>query len=262
MSTGRNREATTRIWFQILRILQEFELAISIAAWRLNECRRYARNSIVYNPLTRTSKGAFVNWCRCHIQWKPENWSRVLFTYESRYSLNPDSTCVQEEGIVSNLALPCPWNIPCLGPRLMVLKGFMTNGSIELYIFQGGSITTRRHMEKVSKFKLDSLEVLLALSFCYWMIMLGHIEHIWCQKTCKQNVSFEWIASLIAQFEPNWAWVGCFSASTFSAANPCQDPPCAQKYTFWRVACNFTRFYQWIGKVYETKKWGIFICLI
>ncbi|UYV72346.1 hypothetical protein LAZ67_9002717 [Cordylochernes scorpioides] len=51
----------------------------------------YARRPIICVPLTPTRKRARKLWCRQHAAWNPDEWRRVMFTDESRFSLNSDS---------------------------------------------------------------------------------------------------------------------------------------------------------------------------
>ncbi|UYV66314.1 hypothetical protein LAZ67_4001298 [Cordylochernes scorpioides] len=48
----------------------------------------YARRPIICVPLTPPQKGARERWRRQHVAWIPDEWSRVMFTDESRFSLN------------------------------------------------------------------------------------------------------------------------------------------------------------------------------
>lgn len=151
LSARRNREATTRDLVLDLQAATGTRISRSTAARRLNEVGLYARKPMVCVPLTPASKGARLNWCRRHVQWSQEDWARVLFTDESRYSLNSDSRRVliwREEGTR---------NLPSLVREisrfrdrgLMVWGGIMTNGRTELHIFQGGSVTARRYVDEV-----------------------------------------------------------------------------------------------------------------
>ncbi|UYV74897.1 Transposase, partial [Cordylochernes scorpioides] len=58
---------------------------------RLHKKGLYARRPIICVPLTPPQKRARKLWCRQHVAWNPDEWRRVMFTDESRFSLNSDS---------------------------------------------------------------------------------------------------------------------------------------------------------------------------
>ncbi|GFX96848.1 transposable element Tcb2 transposase [Trichonephila clavipes] len=61
-----------------------------------NCCRRlrggglYARRPVVCVPLTRQYRTARLQWCREHHNWTEQDWTCVLFSDESRFSLSSD----------------------------------------------------------------------------------------------------------------------------------------------------------------------------
>ena len=58
---------------------------------RLKKVGLYARRPAVCVPLTPASRRARLNWSREHRNWTLNQWSNVLFTDESRFSLHSDS---------------------------------------------------------------------------------------------------------------------------------------------------------------------------
>ncbi|GFY11844.1 hypothetical protein TNCV_4973441 [Trichonephila clavipes] len=50
----------------------------------------YARRPVVCVPLTRQHRTARLQWCREHHNWTEQDWSCVLFSDESRFSLSSD----------------------------------------------------------------------------------------------------------------------------------------------------------------------------
>ncbi|GFY06945.1 transposable element Tcb2 transposase [Trichonephila clavipes] len=95
--------------------------------------------------------GHRLQWCREPKNWTTDQWSRVLFTDESRFSTRSDSQHVliwREIG-----ARFYPSNIKERhrygGPGVLVWGGIMLNGLTELHIFDRGSVIEDRYCEEV-----------------------------------------------------------------------------------------------------------------
>ena len=58
---------------------------------RLHERGLYARKPAICIPLPPSHKRERAEWCRQHQNWIQLQWANVLFTDESRFSLQPDS---------------------------------------------------------------------------------------------------------------------------------------------------------------------------
>ncbi|GBM00746.1 hypothetical protein AVEN_150913-1 [Araneus ventricosus] len=58
---------------------------------RLHETGLFARRPAVCVPLTSANRRVRLAWCREHRDWSMDQWAIVLFTDESRFSLNTDS---------------------------------------------------------------------------------------------------------------------------------------------------------------------------
>ncbi|GFS60057.1 transposable element Tcb1 transposase [Trichonephila clavipes] len=58
---------------------------------RLGHIDLYARRSVRCVPLTATHCRLRLTWSREHALWTPQQWSCVMFSYESRFSLQSDS---------------------------------------------------------------------------------------------------------------------------------------------------------------------------
>ncbi|UYV68105.1 hypothetical protein LAZ67_5003070, partial [Cordylochernes scorpioides] len=57
---------------------------------RLHEGALYARRPMVCIPLTSAHRSARLNWCLEHHAWTHDQWANVLFSDESRFTLNTD----------------------------------------------------------------------------------------------------------------------------------------------------------------------------
>ncbi|GFV86101.1 transposable element Tcb2 transposase [Trichonephila clavipes] len=92
-----------------------------------------------------------LQWCREHKNWTTDQWSRVLFTDESRFSTRSDSQRVliwREIGTrlyTSNIKERHHYG----GSGVLVWGGIMLNGRTELHIFDRGSVIGDRYCEEV-----------------------------------------------------------------------------------------------------------------
>ncbi|KFM65274.1 Transposable element Tcb2 transposase, partial [Stegodyphus mimosarum] len=99
----------------------------------------------------RRSGDQYRHWCREHKNWTTDQWSRVLFTDESRFSTRSDSQRVLIWKEVGSRFYPS--NIKERhhngGPGILVWGGIMLNGRTELHVFDRGSVTGDRYCEEI-----------------------------------------------------------------------------------------------------------------
>ncbi|UYV77349.1 hypothetical protein LAZ67_15000598, partial [Cordylochernes scorpioides] len=107
---------------------------------RLHEGALYARRPMVCIPLTSAHRRARLNWCLEHHAWTHDQWANVLFSDESRFSLNTDSRQVliwREPGTRYH-----PSNIREIdsfrGGSLLVWAGISSSRRTPLHIFFWG----------------------------------------------------------------------------------------------------------------------------
>lgn len=110
---------------------------------RLNRHGLFARRPARCVSLTPVHRRARKAWCQEHSTWSLEQWSQVMFTGESRYSLNSDSRRViiwREPGTRYQ-----PRNVLERdlygGGGLMVWGGIMIGSRTPLHVFDRGTVT-------------------------------------------------------------------------------------------------------------------------
>ncbi|GFT18314.1 transposable element Tcb2 transposase [Trichonephila clavipes] len=69
---------------------QESQPLAKTDIWRLSHAGLYARRPTVCIPLTSAHKRARLNWSLKHQHWSMGEWSNVMFSDESRFSLSSD----------------------------------------------------------------------------------------------------------------------------------------------------------------------------
>ncbi|UYV63690.1 hypothetical protein LAZ67_2005317 [Cordylochernes scorpioides] len=118
---------------------------------RLHKKGLYARRPIICVPLTPPQKRAKKLWCRQHVAWNPDEWRRVMFTDESRFSLNSDYRRVfvwREVGTRNN-----PPNMverdPYRSQDFIVWAGIFLGGCTALHIFRQATLTGQRYRDEI-----------------------------------------------------------------------------------------------------------------
>ncbi|GFX16603.1 transposable element Tcb1 transposase [Trichonephila clavipes] len=118
---------------------------------RLHKGGLFARRPERCLPLKVGHRHHRLQWGNEHKNWSTDQWSRVLFTDESRFSTRSDSQRVliwREIGTrfyPSNTKKRHHYG----GHGVLVWRGIILNGRTELHIFDRGSVTGDRYSEEV-----------------------------------------------------------------------------------------------------------------
>ncbi|GFV84210.1 transposable element Tcb1 transposase [Trichonephila clavipes] len=120
-------------------------------ARRLHGGGLFARRSVRYVPLTPAHRRRRSLWCREHRNWRDNEWRRVLFTDESRFSLSSDSHRIliwRERGSrnhLSNIIERDRYG----GCGVLVWGGIMLGSRTGLHIFDAGSVNGTRYCNEI-----------------------------------------------------------------------------------------------------------------
>ncbi|GFT26919.1 transposable element Tcb2 transposase [Trichonephila clavipes] len=120
-------------------------------ARRLHDGGLFARRPVRCVPLTPAHRRRRSLWCREHRNWRDNEWGRVLFTDESRFSLSSDSHRIliwRERGSRNH-----PSNIierdRYGGRGVLVWGGIMLGSRTDLHIFDAGSVNGTRYCNEI-----------------------------------------------------------------------------------------------------------------
>ncbi|GFX53048.1 transposable element Tcb2 transposase [Trichonephila clavipes] len=120
-------------------------------ARRLHGGGLFARRPVRCVPLTPAHRRRRSLWCRKHRNWRDNEWGRVLFTDESRFSLSSDSHRIliwRERGSRNH-----PSNIierdRYGGHGVLVWGGIMLGSRTDLHIFDAGSVNGTRYCNEI-----------------------------------------------------------------------------------------------------------------
>ncbi|GFV13040.1 transposable element Tcb1 transposase [Trichonephila clavipes] len=118
---------------------------------RLHGGGLFARRPVRCVPLTPAHRRRRSLWCREHRNWRDNEWGRVLFTDESRFSLSSDSHRIliwRERGSRNH-----PSNITERdrygGRGVLVWGGIMLGSRTDLHIFDAGSVNGTRYYNEI-----------------------------------------------------------------------------------------------------------------
>ncbi|GFW91489.1 transposable element Tcb2 transposase [Trichonephila clavipes] len=140
--SGRNRYTTQETGRPISRFT---------VARRLHGGGLFARRPVRCVPLTPAHRRRRSLWCREHRNWRDNEWGRVLFTDENRFSLSSDSHRIliwRERGSRNH-----PSNIierdRYGGRGVLVWGGIMLGSRTDLHIFDAGSVNGTRFCNEI-----------------------------------------------------------------------------------------------------------------
>ncbi|GFW17671.1 transposable element Tcb2 transposase [Trichonephila clavipes] len=118
---------------------------------RLHGGGLFARRPVRCVPLTPAHRRRRFLWCREHRNWRDNEWGRVLFTDESRFSLSSDSHRIliwRERGSRDH-----PSDIierdRYGGRGVLVWGGIMLGSRTDLHIFDAGSVNGTRYCKEI-----------------------------------------------------------------------------------------------------------------
>ncbi|GFT42077.1 transposable element Tcb2 transposase [Trichonephila clavipes] len=90
-------------------------------------------------------------WATEHVNWRRNEWSKFLFTYESRFSVHPDNRLIfiwRNLGSRNNPAFVHE-SVRFGGGGVLVYGGISIGGRIDLYIIRDGPLTARRYRDEI-----------------------------------------------------------------------------------------------------------------
>ncbi|GFX06096.1 transposable element Tcb1 transposase [Trichonephila clavipes] len=149
LSAKRNRRTTAQQVANQFLAASGKQISLKTVARRLRG-GLYARRPVVCVPLTRQHRTARLQWCPEHHNWTGQDWTCVLFSDESRFSLSSDcrrqliwgesGTAYRPENIQEQDRYPT-----C---SIMVWAGIMINGRTRLHVVANGTMTGQRYIDE------------------------------------------------------------------------------------------------------------------
>ncbi|GFX65044.1 transposable element Tcb2 transposase [Trichonephila clavipes] len=151
LQTRRNRRQTAEEIARHTTQVTGRPISRFTVARRLHGGCLFARRPVLCVPLTPAHRRRRSLWCREHRNWRDNEWGRVLFTDESRFSLSSDSHRIliwRERGSRNH-----PSNIierdRYGGRGVLVWGGIMLGSRTDLHIFDAGSFNGTRYCNEI-----------------------------------------------------------------------------------------------------------------
>ena len=118
---------------------------------RLHSVGLYARRPIRCVPLSLTHRAVRRSWCQEHVLWDNQQWSNVLFTDESKFSLESDSRRIRVwRSVGEQLLEDCIQERSSFGGgSVMVWGGISIGGRTDLYILENGTMNASRYRNEI-----------------------------------------------------------------------------------------------------------------
>ncbi|GFT62655.1 transposable element Tcb2 transposase [Trichonephila clavipes] len=118
---------------------------------RLHNAGLYARKPVVCVPLNGRQRRNRLCWAREHVSWTQQQWASVLFTDESRFTMESDSgrlliwreqrTRYHQSNTVERHSYR--------GGGILVWAGISLGGHTDLHVFHGGTVTGLRYRDEI-----------------------------------------------------------------------------------------------------------------
>ncbi|GFT46648.1 transposable element Tcb2 transposase [Trichonephila clavipes] len=118
---------------------------------RLHNAGLYARRPVVCVPLNGRQRRNRLCWAREHVSWTQQQWASVLFTDESRFTMESDSgrlliwreqrTRYHQSNTVERHSYR--------GGGILVWAGISLGGHTDLHVFHGGTVTGLRYRDEI-----------------------------------------------------------------------------------------------------------------
>ncbi|GFT71896.1 transposable element Tcb2 transposase [Trichonephila clavipes] len=118
---------------------------------RLHNAGLYARRPVVCVPLNGRQRRNRLCWAREHVSWTQQQWASVLFTDESRFTMERDSgrlliwreqrTRYHQSNTVERHSYR--------GGGILVWAGISLGGHTDLHVFHGGTVTGLRYRDEI-----------------------------------------------------------------------------------------------------------------
>ncbi|GFX11598.1 transposable element Tcb2 transposase [Trichonephila clavipes] len=129
-------------------------LALSARREKNHYCaaaRLYARRPVVCVPLNGRQRRNRLCWAREHVSWTQQQWASVLFTDETRFTMESDSgrlliwreqrTRYHQSNTVERHSYR--------GGGILVWAGILLGGHTDLHVFHGGTVTGLRYRDEI-----------------------------------------------------------------------------------------------------------------
>ncbi|GFS57181.1 transposable element Tcb2 transposase [Trichonephila clavipes] len=151
LTARRHRNMNATLLQQHLRSATGTTVSTQTVRNRFHGVGMYARRPMVCVRLTSRHRHDRREWTTEHVNRRRNEWSDVLFSAESRFSVHPDNRRIfiwRDRGSRNNPAFVHE-SVGFGGGGVLVYGGISIDGRTDLYIIQGGPLTARRYRDEI-----------------------------------------------------------------------------------------------------------------
>ncbi|GFW43782.1 transposable element Tcb2 transposase [Trichonephila clavipes] len=181
LTARRHRNMNATLLQQHLRSATCTTVLIQTIRNRLHGVGLYARRPMVCVRLTSRRRRDRREWATEHVNWRRNEWSNVLFSDESRFSVHPDNRRIfiwRDR---------CSWNNPAFvhesvrfgGGGVLVYGGISIVGRTDPYIIRDGPLTARRYKDEILRPIVIPYAAAIGDYFILMDLTAGHILLTW-----------------------------------------------------------------------------------
>ncbi|GFV07636.1 transposable element Tcb2 transposase [Trichonephila clavipes] len=154
----RHRNMNATVLQQHLRSATGTTVSTQTVRNRLHGVGLYARRPMVCVRLTSRHRHDRREWATEHENWRRNEWSNVLFSEESRFSVHPDNRRIflwRDRGSRNNHAFVRE-SVRFGGGVVLVFGDISIDGRTDLYIIRDGPLTARQYRNEILRPIVDS----------------------------------------------------------------------------------------------------------
>ncbi|GFT70593.1 transposable element Tcb2 transposase [Trichonephila clavipes] len=202
LTARRHRNINAILLQQHLRSATGTMVSTQTVRNRLHGVGLYARRPMVCVRLTSRHRRDRREWATEHVNWRRNEWSNVLFSNESRFSVHPDNRRIfiwKDRGSRNNPAFVHE-SVRFGGGGVLMYGGISIDGRTDLYIIRDGPLTARRYRDEI----LRHIVVPYAAAIGDDFILMDdncrpHIVLTWWRISFSRKASYEWNGQRILQ---------------------------------------------------------------
>ncbi|GFX01099.1 transposable element Tcb2 transposase [Trichonephila clavipes] len=151
LTAQRHRNMNATLLQQHLRSATGTTVSTQTVRNRLHGVDLYARRPMVCVRPTSRHRRDRREWATEHVNWRRNEWSNLLFSDESRFSVHPDNRriFIWRDLAVGIILLSCTKVSDLAVGVVLVYGGISIDGRTDLYIIRDGPLTARRYRDEI-----------------------------------------------------------------------------------------------------------------
>ncbi|GFU81120.1 transposable element Tcb2 transposase [Trichonephila clavipes] len=151
LTARRHRNINATLLQQHIRSATATTVSTQTVPNRLHGVGLYARRKMVCVKLTLRHRRDRREWATEHVNWRRNEWSNVLFSDESRFSVHSNNRRIfiwTDRGSRNNPAF-VHVSVRFGGAGVLMYGGISIDGRTDLYIIRDGPLTARRYRDEI-----------------------------------------------------------------------------------------------------------------